>query len=94
MTNPSHPLDLSGWIERIRGRDMPVFGRTVESLRTLLGDDRVSASTLAQVILKDAPMTAKVLRLANSAFFNSSRQTVSTVSRRRSRRFSSARPSR
>lgn len=81
MTNPSHPLDLSGWIERIRGRDMPVFGRTVESLRTLLGDDRVSASTLAQVILKDAPMTAKVLRLANSAFFNSSRQTVSTVSR-------------
>ncbi|HNI82226.1 MAG TPA: HDOD domain-containing protein [Rhodocyclaceae bacterium] len=81
MTLPAHPLDLTGWIERIRGRDMPVFGRTVESLRTLLSDDRVSASTLAQVILKDAPMTAKVLRLANSAFFNTSRQTVSTVSR-------------
>lgn len=73
--------DLAGWIARIRGREMPVFGRTIDALRTLIGDDRASASALAQVILKDAPMTTKVLRLANSAFFNHSRQGVSTVSR-------------
>ena len=73
--------DLSGWIARIRGQEMPVFARTVEGLRRIIGDERASASALAQVILKDAPMTTKVLRLANSAFFNQSHQTVSTVSR-------------
>ncbi len=73
--------DLSGWIARIRGQEMPVFARTVEGLHRIIGDEKASASALAQVILKDAPMTTKVLRLANSAFFNQSHQTVSTVSR-------------
>jgi HD-like signal output (HDOD) protein len=81
MTHNEHPLDLTGWIARIRNREMPVFSHTIESLRTILGDDRASASALAKVILMDAPMTSKVLRLANSAFFNHGRQGVSTVSR-------------
>lgn len=80
--NPSElSLDLAGWIARIRGREMPVFGRTVDALRTLIADDKASASALAKVILMDAPMTTKVLRLANSAFFNHSHQGISTVSR-------------
>ena len=80
--NPSElSLDLAGWIARIRGREMPVFGRTVDALRTLIADDKASASALAKVILMDAPMTTKVLRLANSAFFNHSQQGISTVSR-------------
>jgi len=73
--------DLAEWIERIRGREMPVFAHTVDALRRIVGDERASASVLAQVILKDAPMTTKVLRLANSAYFNQSHQGVSTVSR-------------
>ena len=81
MSVSEYPLDLAAWIERIRGREMPVFGRTVESLRTLIADDRASASALAKVILMDPPMTTKVLRLANSAFFNHAHQGISTVSR-------------
>lgn len=73
--------DLSTWIARIRGCEMPVFGQTVQALRTIMSDDRASASALAQVILKDAPMTSKVLRLANSAYFNHAHQGVNTVSR-------------
>jgi HD-like signal output (HDOD) protein len=73
--------DLSAWIERIRGCEMPVFGHTVQALREIMSDERASASALAQVILKDAPMTSKVLRLANSAYFNNARQSVNTVSR-------------
>ena len=57
MSVSEYPLDLAAWIERIRGREMPVFGRTVESLRTLIADDRASASALAKVILMDPPMT-------------------------------------
>lgn len=81
MTRNEHALDLTGWIARIRGREMPVFGRTIEALRTLISDDRASALALAKVILMDASMTTKVLRLANSAFFNHSQQGVNTVSR-------------
>lgn len=75
------PSDLSEWIARIRGCDMPVFARTVDALRRIIGDERASASALAQVILKDASMTTKVLRLANSAYFNQAHQGISTVSR-------------
>lgn len=82
MNSTSSTLpDLTEWIARIRGRDMPVFARTVDALRRIIGDDRASASALAQVILKDAPMTAKVLRLANSAYFNHANQGINTVSR-------------
>lgn len=77
----SGPVDLTDWIARLRSQDMPVFARTVDALRRLMADERASASALAQVILKDAPMTSKVLRLANSAFFNHGQQGVSTVSR-------------
>ncbi|MCK6392574.1 MAG: HDOD domain-containing protein [Zoogloea sp.] len=81
MNSSELSLDLAGWIARIRGREMPVFGRTVDALRALIADDKASASALAKVILMDAPMTTKVLRLANSAFFNHSHQGISTVSR-------------
>lgn len=81
MSSDERKLDLSGWIERIRHCEMPVFGRTVAALRALMDDERASASALAQVILKDMPMTSKVLKLANSAYFNHSEQGVSTVSR-------------
>jgi hypothetical protein len=81
MSHSPNSPDLAGWIERIRGREMPVFASTVAALRRIIGDERASASALAQVILKDTPMTTKVLRLANSAYFNHSRQAVNTVSR-------------
>ena len=81
MSNSPNSPDLASWIERIRGREMPVFASTVAALRRIIGDERASASALAQVILKDTPMTTKVLRLANSAYFNHSRQAVNTVSR-------------
>ena len=48
FTNPG-PSDLTEWIARIRGRDMPVFARTVDALRRIIVDDRASASALAQV---------------------------------------------
>ncbi len=81
MNTTDHTLDLTGWIARIRNCEMPVFGRTVDALHTLMEDEKASASALAQVILKDAAMTTKVLRLANSAFFNHAHQGISTVSR-------------
>ena len=75
------PRDAAGWVAHIRDSDMPAFGATVASVRQVTDDDRASAQRLAQVILQDAAMTTKVLKLANSALYNPARQTVNTISR-------------
>lgn len=78
---PAAPRNAAGWVERISRQDMPAFGATVDGVRQVTGDESASAARLAQVILQDAAMTAKVLKLANSAFYNSARQNISTISR-------------
>lgn len=75
------PASATEWVALIRERDMPAFGATVSAVRNVTGDERASASRLAQVILQDAALTTKVLKLGNSAFYNPSRQSVSTISR-------------
>ncbi|MCZ4305006.1 HDOD domain-containing protein [Zoogloeaceae bacterium G21618-S1] len=75
------PEGLSGWVAHIRDQEMPAFGSTVDGIRAIMDDDSASAGRLAAVILKDPAMTTKVLRLANSAYFNSARQGVGTISR-------------
>lgn len=74
-------LGLQGWVERIRDRDMPVFGHTVDAVRNITGDENASIGMLTRVILQDAALTAKVLKISNSIIFNPARQPVSTVSR-------------
>ena len=78
---PPPPQGAGGWVQRIAQQDMPAFGVTVEGVRCVTDDESASAARLSQVILQDAAMTAKVLKLANSAFYNPTRQPVSTISR-------------
>ncbi len=80
LTN-APPQGLAAWVDHIREQDMPAFGQTVEAVRGIVADDNASASRLASVILRDQATTTKVLKLANSAYFNASRQGVSTISR-------------
>jgi len=78
---PAEPKGAGAWVRRISQREMPAFGATVQNVRCVTDDDSASAARLSQIILQDAAMTAKVLKLANSAFYNSARQGVSTISR-------------
>ena len=80
-TPEAGPRSLNDWVALIRDREMPVFGRTARAIGVVTGSESASASALAQIILQDAGMTARVLKLANSAFFNTSRQSISTISR-------------
>ncbi len=73
--------DLGQWIKCIAETEMPVFGQTVRYFTQAIDDEDSSASAMAQIILQDASMTARVLRLANSTFYNPSGQPISTVSR-------------
>ncbi len=74
-------LGLQGWVDRIRDRDMPAFGNTVDSVRNITADENASIGMLSRVILQDAALTTKVLKLSNSVIFNPARQPVSTISR-------------
>lgn len=81
MAETTLEQNVQQWVERIRDSDMPVFGRTVQEVRLVTEDDMASASRLSRVILQDAALTTKVLKLANSVVFNPGRQNVCTVSR-------------
>lgn len=82
MTQDRHvPQGLQVWLERIRDQEMPIFGRTAEQIRELTDSDKAAVSELADAILHDPGMTAKLLRIANSVIFNTSGYHLTTVSR-------------
>ncbi len=72
---------LSAWLERIREQEMPIFGHTVQGVLSVADDDQAPAAELARVVLQDASMTARVLKLANTIYYNPREQGISTVSR-------------
>lgn len=75
------PRGLGEWVAFIRDQEMPALGATVALIHSVTEDDKSPTGKLAQAILQDAAMTAKVLKLANSVLYNPSRQVVSTISR-------------
>jgi HD-like signal output (HDOD) protein len=75
------PTPLEDWINRIGDKDIPIFGKTVQSIISVSEDDLAPASKLAKVVLQDASLTARVLKQVNSIYYNPSRTSISTVSR-------------
>lgn len=82
MTQDKHgPRGLNAWLDRIRDQELPIFGRTAEQIRDLTDSEKAAVSELADAILRDPGMTAKLLRIANSVIFNTSGAQITTVSR-------------
>ena len=76
MVQGLYEQDLRGLVNGIN--DLPSFPAAVQRATALADDPRASASDLAAVIEVDPALTARVLRVTNSAFYGLSRQ-VSTV---------------
>jgi len=74
-------VGLKQWVRRLNEEEFPLFAHTARNIASLSADDEASVNELAQVILGDNAMTAKVLRMANSAYYNPSSQRINTVSR-------------
>lgn len=74
-------IKVDNWIERISENELPIFQYTVRAINDVVSKDATSTSDLSRIILRDANLTARVLRLANSATFNVTGSTISTVSR-------------
>lgn len=72
-------LDL--WVNRLSNQDMPVFVRTAEHVTNVLARDASSVAELSRGILQDASMTARMLRMANSAYYNPHSQSINTITR-------------
>ena len=81
MATNGKKRSLEQWVGLIRDQEMPIFGHTVQSIVSVAENDEAPAAQLASVVLKDASMTTRVLKLANSIYFNPQRQPMSTISR-------------
>ncbi len=75
------PAGLGAWVQRLSERGMPIFARTAQDIGKVTSRSDSTASELSRVVLQDASMTARLLRIANSPLFNVTGRTISTVSR-------------
>jgi HD-like signal output (HDOD) protein len=61
--------------------DLPVFSASVNHINKLSSDPDADAMSLSQEVLKDANLSIKLLRLANSPYYNRSLGKIGVVSR-------------
>ncbi|MEM9102059.1 MAG: HDOD domain-containing protein [Pseudomonadota bacterium] len=73
--------DLEQWIERIQKTELPILNQTNQYITSAETYTNSHAWEIADAILHDPQMTSKLLRLANSVFFNTSNAKIKTVNK-------------
>lgn len=73
--------DITDWVDKLSQEELPMFAHTARKIASLSSDSLTSVGEMTQVILSDTAMTARVLRMANSAYYNPSSHRINTVSR-------------
>jgi len=63
-------INLTNWVKYIGTQTIPVFNDTVQSVLNLTLDEKSTCKQLANTILKNAALTTRVLRVANSPYYN------------------------
>lgn len=72
---------LQAWLERLNDSDLPALAAVVVDLQRMAENDSASVQQLADVLLRDASLTAKVLRVANSVYYNPAKEDIRTITR-------------
>ena len=62
--------DLKNWVKYIGTQSIPVFNETIQSVLNLSMDEKASCKQLADTIVQDAALTSRVIRIANSPYYN------------------------
>lgn len=75
------PRNLAQWVELLNEEEMPIFAHTARKIAEISEHPSTSVAEFSQVILQDSAMTARVLRMANSVFYNPMGQSITTISR-------------
>ncbi|MDR3553212.1 MAG: HDOD domain-containing protein [Syntrophobacteraceae bacterium] len=69
------------WVWRLAREEMPLFSRTVQHVAGMANKENCSFSELAWSILEDPALTSRVLKLANSMYYNPYSKRITTISR-------------
>lgn len=77
----NQPQGLEEWAELLRAEEMPIFSSTAQNIYCSLDDRRKGVMDLATIVLQDPNLTAKLLKVGNSSYYNPGRHKMSTVSR-------------
>ena len=72
---------IAGWVARINRSELAALGATVHDVQRVTGDRRSSFAQLSEVVLRDAALSARLLRIANSPAYAVSAEPVTTVTR-------------
>lgn len=72
---------LQAWMKLILNQQMPALDMVVQQICQLDERNEGNADDLAKIVLRDAGLTAKVLRVANAIHYNRSGKPIQTVSR-------------
>ncbi|MEH6493871.1 HDOD domain-containing protein [Halopseudomonas sp.] len=79
MNNKTH--GLRSWIDELNNAELPAMAVVVHDLLRLSQSTTASVRQLAEVLMRDASLTSKVLRVSNSVYCNPGREVVRTISR-------------
>jgi len=72
---------IAGWVARINRSELAALGATVQEVQRVIGDQRSSVAQLSEVVLRDAALSARLLKIANSPAYAVSTEPVTTVTR-------------
>ena len=72
---------LEAWMEALSEQELPTLNAVVREICELSDDDKCRAEDLTKIILRDADLTSKVLKIANSVHYNPAFASIKTVSR-------------
>lgn len=75
------PQGTAAWAKALLAQQLPALSRTAQGISECARNDDTSGTDLAALILRDAGMTTRVLRLASSRLHNPHGQRIRTVSR-------------
>ncbi len=74
-------MSLTQWLKKISEKEMPAFRKTASEVTAAANSSEAGAEALGKLILQDPALTARVLKMCNTAFYNSTGKPITTVSR-------------
>lgn len=80
-TTHNSPETLDQWTRALCDQEMTIFSNTAHKIYSTLDDKQKGAMELASIILQDPNLTAKILKVSNSVYYNPSNQKINTISR-------------
>lgn len=72
---------LDAWLHSLAEQDLPTFNSVVREICEASNNDNSRSEDLSKIILRDANLTSRVLKIANSVHYNTSFESIKTVSR-------------